>query len=219
MKPNRLITEISRKDLRPSLVKDTHDKLNAGALCAEKDILPLYFYLATSANKSLSLENIGLQSKAMIFESAFRSKAVDAAQKAAEEAINLEYAHKCAYQLIDNGYMPFGSHIKYIGPLNDADGHHRTVGIVMGKVEEVAIPRVAIFAERGLSFGMIAGCHLHVYLNKEFSVSSLNEDLWDTSNRIITLDEAREKVQKELLDKRAEIIQEIDELIGVKTIA
>lgn len=218
MKPNRLITEISRADLNPNLVKEMYEKYNNGALCAETDILPLYFYLATSSNKSLSLQNLGLQSKSMIFESAFRSKAETPEEREAEEAINLHYAHQCAYQLIDYGYIPYGSHIKYIGPLNDADGHHRTVGIVMGKVEEVPIQKVCIFPERGLSFGMIAGCKLHVYLNKDFSLEALNENLWDPSNRIMKLDDAKQLFQTKLLDKRKEIIQEIDDLIGVKTI-
>tara|TARA_R110000868_G_scaffold218576_1_gene468965 strand:+ start:109639 stop:110295 length:657 start_codon:yes stop_codon:yes gene_type:complete len=213
----RITTEICRQNLRPELVNEMQEKEAAGLLNDATDIIPYYFYLATS-QKPLSLTSTGLQSNAMIFESAFRSKNPDTQKRQTQEQYNLQYAYKCAYHLIDKGYMPFGSHIKYIGPLNDADSHHRTVGIVMGKLEEVAISGVTIFPQCGVSFGMLAGCHLHMYLNKKISVSGLPENLWTPSKGDLNLRAANDILEQKLFSQQKSIIQKIDDIIGVKTI-
>ncbi|MFT7144556.1 MAG: hypothetical protein ACI9TY_000465 [Alphaproteobacteria bacterium] len=213
----RLKTEILHTDIRPSLIKEMQEKEAAGTLNAETDIIPYYFYLATK-NKTLSLENQGLQTDAMIFESAFRSKAKNKDRRKQEEAHNLNYAHKCAYLLIQKGYMPYASHIKYTGPLDDSDSHHRTIGIVMGKLEEVAIPEVTIFPECGVSFGIVAGCMLHTYLNKEIGVSALNPKVWLPEDSVLTFDEGYDFINENIFSKRIEFIHKIDEIIGLKTI-
>lgn len=212
---------ITREDLRPSLVTEMQEKETTGTLNAETDIVPYFFYLATR-NKPLNLYAAGMQSSAMVFESAFRSRADDSQIRLAEETRNLAYAHKCAYQLIDQGFIPYGSHIKYIGPLNDADSHHRCVGITMGKLEEVNVPNVTIFPECGVSLGIIYGSHLHVYLNKTISINSLAEGYKQSiglhKSIPLSYQEGVNIVNCEILAKQEEIIQAIDEKIGVKTI-
>ena len=217
MPVNRIKNTISRHDLRPELVKEMQEKEQENCLNAETDIIPYYFYLAT-AQKDLKLYSSGTQTPSCVFESAYRSKAETSKKRMEEEARNMLYAQKCAYQLIMEGKVPYGSHIKYNGPLDDANSHHRTVGIVMGKLEEIDVPEVQIFPECGVSTGIIYGSHLHVYLNKKISVRSLRSNLWISETLPVTFDEGYQIVSKGIWRKEKEIIQAIDEKLGVQTV-
>ncbi|MAI07420.1 MAG: hypothetical protein CMF61_00540 [Magnetococcales bacterium] len=208
---------ITRDDLRPELIQEMQEKEHEGCLNAETDIIPYYFYLATAQN-NLKLYSPGTQTPSCVFESAYRSKAQTPQQRMEEEARNMLYAQKCAYQLIMEGKIPYGSHIKYNGPLDDANSHHRTVGIVMGKLEEINVPEVQIFPECGVSTGIIYGSHLHVFLNKKISVKSLRSSLWVSETLPVSLEDGYQIVKEGIWQKEKEIIQAIDEKLGVKTL-
>ena len=212
---------ITREDLRPELVKEMQEKEASGTLNAETDIVPYYFYLATK-DRPLNLKAAGLQARSIVLESAYRSSEKDPSMRQAIEGRNLAYAQKCAFQLLQQGFMPFGSHIKYIGPLNDANSHQRCMGITMGKLEEVDVPIVNIYPECGVSTGMLYGSHLHVYLNKPINVRTLSDELKQSIGlhdaTPMTVDDGLAIVEREIWLKQAEIIQAIDERIGVRTI-
>ena len=213
---------ITREDLRPELVKEMQEKEASGTLNAETDIVPYFFYLATKG-QSLNLQPAGTQTPSMIFESAYRSSEKDPSIRQAIEGRNLAYAQKCAYQLIREGFIPYASHIKYIGPLNDANSHHRCVGITMGKLEEINVPAVSIFPECGISSGMIYGCHLHLYFNKMPIMQGLGEkyktDIGLADDCLpLSFEKGLAIAKREIWSKKTEIIQAIDEKIGVRTI-
>lgn len=209
MSPQRLKTQISRSDLRPELIKEMQEKEATASLKADAkdEILKYFFYKATEHNP-LNLKPSGLQIPSAVFESPFRG-ATD------EETItNIAYANACALHLIKQDILPFGSHIKYTGPLKDADAHERTVGIILGKIEEVHIPTVFTFVDRGLSYGMKKGLDLHTYLEKKLLFCNL--DSWKGACTSSLTQEVSEihKFERQYL----EIVQNIDEVIGVKTI-
>lgn len=209
MLPKRLKTVISRADLRPELVQEMSKKENEKSLCAETDIIPYFFYMATK-HKPLSLDFFSTTTIAKIFESAFR------ADTAEEEALNIQYANECARYILNSGYIPYGSHIKYTNFLKDADTHERTMGIVFGKLEEVDIGTAIVFPQRGISIGMIKGLELHHYLNKLITVHNIKD--WPTQDIILPEEDAENQLHSLIIDRRIEIFQEIDEIIGVKTI-
>jgi hypothetical protein len=148
--------------------------------------------------------------KGLIFESAFR------AETSEEEALNIEYANSCALSVLNGGNIPYGSHIKYTNFLRDANKHERTVGIVFGKLEEITIPYVSVFFQRGISFGMIKGLELHTYLNKHVFISGLKA--WPENKIMLSPEDANQQIQNEIVIPQIDIIQYIDEIIGVNTL-
>jgi hypothetical protein len=208
MSLDRLNGVIHRKNLRKSLVTEMQQKEQDKALCAETDILPYFFYMATK-HAPLSFKTPECNSS-RAFESAFRAKTPE------EEVLNTQYANACALYLLRKGLIPFGSHIKYTNFLKDADSHERTMGIVFGKLEELHVPQVVAFAQRGISFGMIKGLELHMYLNKSVALGLL--PTWPKEHTLISWEETKDEMKRQIYLRSTEIIFEIDELIGVKTI-
>lgn len=72
---------------------------------------------------------------------------------------NVDYARACMRDSILRGEAPFASHLLYTQPgiLDDANPQERRLGIVLGFLWGKCADLVAVYADHGVSGGMLKG--------------------------------------------------------------
>ena len=91
--------------------------------------------------------------KLVIIESPFGSK------DALNQAANVAYARKCLRHSLLCGESPIASHLLHTqhGVLNDEDESERRIGIEAGLAWYAKADLCVVFADRGISPGMVEG--------------------------------------------------------------
>lgn len=70
---------------------------------------------------------------------------------------NVEYARRALRDSLDRGEAPMVSHLLYTQALDDADPVERERGIAAGLAWGAAADATVVYADRGISRGMLAG--------------------------------------------------------------
>lgn len=71
---------------------------------------------------------------------------------------NVLYARKCLYDSLQRGEAAFASHLLYTQVLDDKKIEDREKGISAGFLIGKDFDLTAVYVDKGISYGMIAGC-------------------------------------------------------------
>lgn len=109
----------------------------------------------------------------VIIESPFRGGSTGIEQR------NAIYLDECLYDSLLRGEAPFASHGLYPRVLSDRQPAERALGIEAGHVWMRRAALVAVYADLGISDGMLLGIDAAIRAGKPIAIRTLNGDAPD----------------------------------------
>lgn len=113
----------------------------------------------------------------VIVESPFAGRGATPGARAVDQARNIAYARAAMADCLARGEAPFASHLLYPMPgvLNDDDPAERAAGIAAGLAWGDRADATVVYADRGLSRGMLEGIDRARIARRSVEMRSLPE--------------------------------------------
>lgn len=95
---------------------------------------------------------------------------------AGDRELNRAYAKRCMQDSLARGEAPYASHLLFDQPglLDDDNPGQRELGMRAGFAWAVAAELIAVYTDRGISAGMLAGIAVHKHNGTPIQYRSLN---------------------------------------------